>query len=116
VNRVATATPARYSPISIHRSNSVSPLATMHNAPICTSRMACGVWLLADQIGGSSRACHLTADHAPRSAAAGRRSIKPQQVDCKDGCQGLPLGALEHEDATNLNAAIEDVRPKDGGV
>jgi len=60
--------------------------------------------------GGSSRACHLTADHAPRSAAAGRRSIKPQQVDCKDGCQGLPLGALEHEDATNLNAADEGDR------
>jgi len=26
-------------------------------------------------------------------------------VDRKDGCQGLPLGALEHQDATDLNAA-----------
>ena len=26
----------------------------MHNAPICTSHMACGVWLLADQLGGSA--------------------------------------------------------------
>jgi hypothetical protein len=63
------------------------------------------------QNGGSSRARHPTADHAPRSAAAGRRSIKPQQVDCKDRCQGLPLGALEHEDATNLNAADPYVNP-----
>ena len=61
------------------------------------------------QNGGSSRARHPTADHVPRSAAAGRRSIKPQQVDFKDGCQGLPLGALEHEDATNLNAADSDI-------
>jgi len=57
------------------------------------------------QNGGYLRACHPTADHAPRSARAARRPIKPRQVDRKDGCQGLPLGALEQQDATDLNAA-----------
>jgi hypothetical protein len=44
---------------------------------------------LADHIGGSARACHPTADHAPRSVRAGRRPLKSQQADRKDGCQGF---------------------------
>jgi Immunity protein 8 len=52
---------------------------------------------------GYARACHPTADHGPRSARAARRPIKPRQVDRTDGCQGLPLAALEHQDATDLN-------------
>ena len=43
--------------------------------------------------GGSLRACHPTADHVPRSARAGRRPIKPQQLTART-VPGLPLRAL----------------------
>jgi len=49
--------------------------------------------------GGSSRACHPTADHVPRSAWVGRRPIKPQQLTARTGAR-LPLGAPEHHGAT----------------
>jgi hypothetical protein len=39
--------------------------------------------------GGTARACYPTVDHAPRSAGAGRRLIKPQQMDRKDGYQNF---------------------------
>jgi hypothetical protein len=41
------------------------------------------------QNGGTARACYPTVDHAPRSAGAGRRLIKPQQMDRKDGYQNF---------------------------
>jgi hypothetical protein len=66
---------------------------------------------VADHSGGYLRACHPTADHAPRSARAARRPIKPGQVDRKDECQGLSLDALDHQDATDLYAAIADALP-----
>lgn len=56
------------------------------------------------QNGGSSRAWHPTADHAPRLARAG---AEPQIAagGPQGRVPGLPLGALERQGVTHLNAA-----------
>ena len=54
---------------------------------ICAAPLAAALVGVGVHSGGSARACHPTADSAPRSAGAGHRSIRLQQVDRKYGCQ-----------------------------
>jgi len=70
---------------------------------------------LSTQIGGSSRACHPTADSTPRSAGAGHRSTKLQQVERKYGCQDFHWrsAALRSD---YLNVAGADLRLSRGDV
>ena len=65
----------------------VTRFSPSHIAQFCRDWIAMLGYRSADHNDGSSRACHPTADSAPRSAGAGHRSIRLQQVDRKYGCQ-----------------------------